>query len=507
MPSADIILEFVNSHWKNLPKRPELDPNENNIAVAILDLLHSFETGDMTVTMESTYFADGDERDQNYDPSDDVCNEDIYDTIPANPNMVEFGGVPVEKAIVRRAVEYFGSRKGFHNNGQRNRPSEIKETRRQMLKVVTDNLGEEVNKLLETGCIFHDTTIRFMVARIIKKKNLDLHLKVSKQWIDDFKKSNRISSRKITKFVTVKNHRNKNTLIQKGKEYVDLVNLQFGKYANSEVFSADQSGIQLELHTGRTLAQVGSKTVEVTVQSAASTTHSYTIMPVLSAEGKFHEKLFVVLQEISGKFPAKGHYQADNLEVTCHTSHIMTKKLMLDFFKDVYFDSSMPTNTLLLVDSWSSWKDKSAIDSVTPPSHSCETMIIPPGCTGNIQVLDVGIFNGFKRVIKYITGQLQFDRPDYKINRRDETLKMLSAVYRQICHPKLQPWAQYAWSASGYNIVRPPGFSTPAELLFPNNVAADCSSTGCNETSFIKCLYCDNLLCIDHFLVKEVHDC
>uniref|UniRef100_A0A8R1E506 HTH CENPB-type domain-containing protein n=1 Tax=Caenorhabditis japonica TaxID=281687 RepID=A0A8R1E506_CAEJA len=139
MPSADIILEFVNSHWKNLPKRLELDPNENNIAVAILDLPHSFETGDMTVTITASYSG------------------------------------------------------------------EIKETRRQMLKVVTDNLYEEVKKLLETGCVFHDATIRFMVACIIKNKNLNLHFKVSKQWIDDFKKANRISSRKITKFVAVKN--------------------------------------------------------------------------------------------------------------------------------------------------------------------------------------------------------------------------------------------------------------------------------------------------------------
>uniref|UniRef100_A0A8R1EAN2 Uncharacterized protein n=1 Tax=Caenorhabditis japonica TaxID=281687 RepID=A0A8R1EAN2_CAEJA len=52
---------------------------------------------------------------------------------------------------------------------------------------------------------------------------------------------------------------------------------------------------------------------------------------------------------------------------------------MLDFFKDVYFDSSMPTNTRLLVDSWNSWRNKSAIDGVTPPNHSCDTMIIPPG--------------------------------------------------------------------------------------------------------------------------------
>jgi len=48
---------------------------------------------------------------------------------------------------------------------------------------------------------------------------------------------------------------------------------QFG----SENIYSDQSGFQLEIHSGRSLFNQGIKKVQRVVQSVASTTHSYTI--------------------------------------------------------------------------------------------------------------------------------------------------------------------------------------------------------------------------------------
>ncbi|CAP23857.2 Protein CBG02707 [Caenorhabditis briggsae] len=217
----------------------------------------------------------------------------------------------------------------------------------------------------------------------------------------------------------------------------------------------------------------------------SSTTHSYTVLPLISASGKLHPKLFVTLKESKGQFPQKGHFQASNLEVTCHTSHIMTKELMKVFFQKIVFDSSMPNDALFIVDSWNSWKDTAAIDSVTPSSHKLKLLTIPAGCTGRIQPCDVGIFGSFKKVVKTLTNYAQLTNSNYKFQTRDETLKLLSLVWRQLCSPKLEKWARYAWVAAGYDVPRPASFETPAQLLFPRGVAGDCTMHGCSSTSYL----------------------
>lgn len=65
--------------------------------------------------------------------------------------------------------------------------------------------------------------------------------------------------------------------------------------------NADQSGFQLEMHGGRTLDYRGVKKVEIIAQSKNSLTHSYTVLPMMSASGKLVGPLYLVLQETSGK--------------------------------------------------------------------------------------------------------------------------------------------------------------------------------------------------------------
>lgn len=67
-------------------------------------------------------------------------------------------------------------------------------------------------------------------------------------------------------------------------------------------YNSDQSGFQLEMHSGRTLAIEGEKQVQCLVQSVSSTTHSYTVQPTVSATGKLLTPLFLVLKEQTGDF-------------------------------------------------------------------------------------------------------------------------------------------------------------------------------------------------------------
>ena len=148
---------------------------------------------------------------------------------------------------------------------------------------------------------------------------------------------------------------------QSAHDFVDEVKELMAAHPEYEVFNADQSGFEKELHSGRTLETRGATRVEATVQSIAAATHSYTILPTISASGRLLSPLFMVLQEKSGRFPdTTPIFQAPNVHTTAHTSHIMTKELMKEYFRHVYFPNT-PAESLLVVDSWGCWKDMAAI--------------------------------------------------------------------------------------------------------------------------------------------------
>jgi len=83
-------------------------------------------------------------------------------------------------------------------------------------------------------------------------------------------------------------------------------------------------------------------------------THSYTVQPVISADGRLLPKLFVVLQEKDGKFGErvkKEIFKADNLYVLPSKSGKLTKSIVQAWIEDVYLPN-VPNDSVLLLDSW-----------------------------------------------------------------------------------------------------------------------------------------------------------
>jgi hypothetical protein len=88
---------------------------------------------------------------------------------------------------------------------------------------------------------------------------------------------------------------------------------------------------------------------------------NHSIMPTISSSGRLNSPLFIVLQEKNGRFPETVPlFPAPNLHPVAHTSHIMTKELMKEWFRRVFFPNA-PSKSLLLADSWGCWKDLQAI--------------------------------------------------------------------------------------------------------------------------------------------------
>ena len=374
---------------------------------------------------------------------------------------------------------------------------ENKQNRRIALRQLANSLNNEVMKKMEAGIILHDTDLR-RAALLINETLKIPNFKASLNWISKYKKTYRISSRKITKIVSKKTMNNDEKRKETAADFISNIKDVLTDIPLSAVLNADQSGFQKELYTGRTLALKGSREVHCTVQSVSSVSHSYTILPSLFASGELGKKLFLVLQEPKGCFPKKGYFPAPNLVVRCHSSHIMTKSLMLEWLQTCVFDSEMPDHLVLLLDSWTNFKDHVSIKKIVPKGKTIDIFNIPAGTTSFIQPCDVFFFRIFKDFVKKITNHVMIEDEKLVLHHRDNILKMISLVYNQFSAPIYKNFLQYSWFKAGYLTNRPPSFQTPVQFCFRFEIRS-CAVKDCDKTSFICCSYCNKHLCFSHF--------
>lgn len=181
----------------------------------------------------------------------------------------------------------------------------------EIIKNICDFTLNQCKSAIESGYIFHDIDIRRWGLRgKLELGYNDLNFKASRKWVSNFKTAHRIVSRKINKFVTKKTLEQADNLKLSAEEFVQNVTQQIPIYGLENIYNTDESGFQLEMHSGRTLTTAGVKQVQCVVNSLSATTHSYTVQPVISANGRLFPKLFIVLKEQSGGF---GPYVRANL--------------------------------------------------------------------------------------------------------------------------------------------------------------------------------------------------
>ncbi|XP_058793318.1 uncharacterized protein LOC131665452 [Phymastichus coffea] len=97
--------------------------------------------------------------------------------------------------------------------------------------------------------------------------------KPSPNWILLFKKKHKIVSRKIIKYVTKVHVENEASLKLYCQNFIILIKTELSTKSASNIYNSNQSGFNLEMHTGRTLSE---------------------------KEGTLLSLLFMVLKEING---------------------------------------------------------------------------------------------------------------------------------------------------------------------------------------------------------------
>lgn len=201
-------------------------------------------------------------------------------------------------------------------------------TYKEKLAKISEFVLKNFKEATEAGFIIHDIDLRKWALEAKKALNFnDVRFKASDYWLFKFKKTHRIVNRKINKFISKTTIESAESINNAAEKFISDVKPHIIKFGAENTYNADQSGFQLEIHSGRTLAEEGSKSVECVVQSVSATVHNYTIVPTINAEGKLLSPLFIVLKENKDEFGPnikKNLFSPDNVYVMASKSGKMT---------------------------------------------------------------------------------------------------------------------------------------------------------------------------------------
>jgi len=333
--------------------------------------------------------------------------------------------------------------------------------------------------------------------------------KASASFLRSLKAQFRISSRKVTKFITKRTRTDEHVIERNARNFVAKINdmkITLG-FPSSHVWNTDQSGFNYELSSGRTLSDKGEKETFAMVQSVNSLTHSYTVQVLISNDGYLAPKLFICFQESSGKFGPRvqervRESQPANIIVTCTTSGKLTKS-SLGFWVSSCLDPIVNDKTLLLQDSWTTQGDREVYDRNLKNSSLLQIETIPPKATRYIQPLDVYFFRQYKIMVRRFQDDVRCSATQSALTRLNDRvfiMQMHSFVYNQLSSSRFRHMLLYAWKASGYSIDEPlSSFENVLEVCF-RDIFEDCSVNQCSSMAFIRCSHCNSPLCSYHCL-------
>lgn len=173
-------------------------------------------------------------------------------------------------------------------------------TKREKLQIIDDFVYYMFEEARDNVLPVHDRDLKRWALQKAAEDPI-LSFEASEHWLRVFKHRHRICSRKITKVVTRHHAEDASAIIESADSFVRDAKRQMQNYAHEEILNTDQVGLELELHSSRTLSYDGEKVTMARVRSKNATTHSYTIQPMISAAGKLVGPLFLCLKEPNGK--------------------------------------------------------------------------------------------------------------------------------------------------------------------------------------------------------------
>jgi hypothetical protein len=309
----------------------------------------------------------------------------------------------------------------------------------------------------------------------------------------------------VTKVISRTNFAKVGQTVNEANAFVNRVRGSIPNFAPSSIWNTDQSAFEKERMGSHTLEVKGTREVTAIVQSVSSTTHSYTVQPSISLDGKLMKPLFIILQEKDGKFPvsvAEKMYKHPEIHVVASKSGKITKDILMGWYKNV-FKPNAGANNLLIFDALTTYNNIKHADADMEEEQTCQMEMIPAGATGICQPLDLYFFRILKAFHLRISNHVIIEGLDWRVFQRDNILKLMAAIHHQFRSPRFTGFIKYAWYKSGY-VDEKNDHITPSQFCFDTEVSV-CEF--CPIYSLLKCGWCKRSFRFNHFVATEVHMC
>lgn len=346
----------------------------------------------------------------------------------------------------------------------------------------------------------HDVDIKRWALEINKELNIS-DFCASDRWLYYFKYDYGIVSRKITKLITSVTF--ETDIIKKSNEFLEICKNVINQVDPFCVINTDQTGFNYELYSKRTLSHIGEKTTSLIVSSMSSITHSYTVQPAITMNGKLLSKFYLCLKETNGNFGPRVQSELPtnfpNVIIRCSSSGKMTKDLVIDFNQQI-IQPLYQQKIVYIADSWSGQTNSEIYENIF--GNQCEFLQIPPHCTSIVQPLDVYFFRFWKLIAKKIYNEVLLHSWNVDLKQRNQIIKLHCLIHNQLSSSIFENLICYSWFRSGYLTERPI-FNDVSEVCFPK-LLDNCQIFDCTRHSFINCSHCNLSLCFGHFFI-EVH--
>lgn len=332
------------------------------------------------------------------------------------------------------------------------------------------------------------------------------HFIASNKWVERFKKKYRIRQRKITKYISHKEHDTIENIAEAAVKFQTQTKALMANFDLDFVINTDQTGCQYQATYNRSLEMAGTKVVAVATKNLDVVTHCYTAQYAIPASGKIIPQVFLCLREPSGYFGPRVEKTVEaltkkykNVIVTCTKSGKFTKQIFQQFLRSVMLPYVEKNEFLLIIDSWRGQTDSALFDDIFHDDNGAVTAtikIIPPKCTPVCQPCDVYFYRQVKMFIKRLQNAPALLKENREISSREDAIKIHSILLHQLTSPKCRPMLKYAWFASKLTTEREI-FLNLNELCFPISVLK--KPCNCKEVGFIKCTWCDKVYCFNCF--------
>ena len=250
----------------------------------------------------------------------------------------------------------------------------------------------------------------------------------------------------------------------------------------SLVLNADQTAIQCEMASGRTLTIKGVKKVTCVVQRQAATTHSFTLQVCLSASGSLPAKIFVVLYEPSGvpqNFNQLMH-KYTNLAVSYTKSGWMDKQVAKHWLED-FLLPMIQDDSCLIIDAWRGYKEMTELQCVQ--ERNLKIVVLPEGTIPYLQPCDALFNRSFKHFLRTLADKIRWRQPQFILGKRENLLTIMDLSYNQFKAAKFKPLIHHCWYKTGFLSNHPAPYETPVKCCFHKDSTDNCYS--CGNVSFM----------------------